>query len=236
MIYFQLFRIKQFLRRKHFRQPIVSCLNFVFLCTMDEKLKLILNQSIGVFMRYGIKSVTMDDLARELAVSKKTLYQYVKDKNELLIKSIELLIDDDCTMCVQLREHNFNAVEEMLHIYTQGTDKLKNFHPSVIYDLQKYYPEAWAKFDHHRKTFITQEVFDNIEKGKAEGLYRQEIDSKLVSIFYSMFIHSLIEPSMKYLDGEYTLQKLILEHVLYHLHAVCTDKGKKQINKYFNNN
>lgn len=200
---------------------------------MDEKFKQLLNQSIGVFMRYGIKSVTMDDLARELGVSKKTLYQYVKDKNELLSKSIELMIDEDCIMCDQLKKTGYNAVEEMFYIYKNGTEKLKNFHPSVVYDLQKYYPEAWSKFDYHRKTFITQEIFDNLEKGKSEGFYRQEIDSKLYSIFYTMFIHSLIEPSMKILDGEYTLQKIILEHVVYHLYAVCTEKGKKQITKYF---
>lgn len=203
---------------------------------MDEKFKQLLNQSIGVFMRYGIKSVTMDDLARELAVSKKTLYQYVKDKNELLLKSIELMIDEDCTMCNHLKEIDYNAVQEMFYIFKNGTDKLKNFHPSVVYDLQKYYPEAWSKFDYHRKTFITKEIFDNIEKGKSEGMYRQDVDSKLLSLFYSMFIHSLIEPSMRILDGEYTLQKVILEHVLYHLHAICTDKGKKQITKYFQNN
>lgn len=189
--------------------------------------------SVNVFMRLGIKSITMDDLSRELGMSKKTLYLYVKDKSDLILKCIDWLVTHDQMTCTTIKTKKLNAIQEMYEIYKTGTERIKNFHPSVVFDLQKYYPEAWARLESHRVNFIKMEIFDNIEKGKSEGVYRKEVDSRLASMFYSLFIHVLIEPTLKYSEGAYTVQSVILEHVLYHLHAITTEKGKKLINQIF---
>ena len=113
----------------------------------NEKLKKLLDDSLNVFMKYGIRSVTMDDMARHLGISKKTLYKHVKDKNDLVIQCMKQhQADEKCAMeaCIG---NELNAIEEMFEISQVIVDQLQNIHPSVMYDLEKYYPEALETFN-----------------------------------------------------------------------------------------
>ncbi len=108
-----------------------------------DKEQQIIADAIKVFMTYGIKSVTMDDVAKHLRMSKKTLYQYVSDKNDLVKKCL----DRDCqvteVLVKEVLSKGLNAIEENFEISKHIVEDLKNIHPSIFYDLEKYYPDAW---------------------------------------------------------------------------------------------
>ena len=103
----------------------------------------ILKKSEELFLRYGLKSVTMDDLANQLGMSKKTLYQFVKNKSDLIEQVIELHISDEKAFMKDTREKSKDAVEEMIIVARHYIQELKKLSPTLIYDLKKYYQHLW---------------------------------------------------------------------------------------------
>src|ERR1035437_2884162 len=110
---------------------------------MNEELKNLLSKVRCLYMKYGIKSVTMDDVARELGISKKTLYQYVNDKNELVQKVVEMELDDKAEGFSKMNCSGLNAIEELFEVHKMIRQMLKDYNPSTEYDLRKYYPELF---------------------------------------------------------------------------------------------
>src|SRR5665811_2127221 len=112
---------------------------------MNDELKNILLKVRELYMKYGIKSITMDDVARELGISKKTLYQYVTDKDDLVRKFVDYEIDqkqDEVIRCFNIR---FNAIEELFEISFFMNKMMRNQNPATEYDLKKYYPNHYQK-------------------------------------------------------------------------------------------
>ncbi len=178
---------------------------------------------MDVFMKYGIRSVTMDDLARHLSVSKKTLYKYFKDKNDLVIKGMEYHHKmEQCAMEACFDE-KLNAIDENFAISKVILEQLQNIHPSVMYDLEKYYPEAMAKFDDYKKTVVKEWVENNLKKGIEEGLFREDINIPIITAMYlarmNDFMHTDLFPE------EYSPADIYLEIFRYHIRGVASQKG-----------
>ena len=135
---------------------------------MDEKRNEIINKSAMIFLRHGIKSVTMDDLARELGMSKKTIYNHFKDKDELVKSIVSTLIERNRTACESGRIKAENAIEALMNISEYSTRLFTEIHTSVFFDLQKYYPEAWSIIKQHRLAFVSNQITQNIIRGKSK--------------------------------------------------------------------
>ena len=143
---------------------------------MDEKKIEIMEKAAAVLMRYGIKSITMDELASQLGISKKTLYLYFSDKNDLVYQIIyakTAVIEKHCTM-VQLNASS--AIDEMLEIGKFILNSFGNINPSVFFDLQKFHPDAWKIIQNHKWNFVYQTMKANIIRGKKEGYYIESLD------------------------------------------------------------
>lgn len=182
-------------------------------------------------MKYGVRSVSMDDIANALGISKKTIYQYFVDKDELVEAIIENTLGENQEKCTSHRAAAQNAVEEIFSAKKLLREMFSDMNPSILYDLQKYHPKAFARFLKHKNDFLFGLLRTNLEKGIKEELYRDEINVDIITRFriesmmmpfnpdfFSKHKHSLLE-----------VEEQLLEHFLF---GIVTLKGYKLVLKY----
>ncbi len=194
-----------------------------------SELQHILETARKLFERYGIKSISMDDIAKELGISKKTLYQQVEGKQDLISQTVMLSMNEEEDLLEKISKNAENAIEEMRGIANYVLDFLNNLNPRLIFDLQKFYPESWSLIEEGHFRFIKKIITDNINRGKQEGLYRDEINTAIIADLYvSNSKHFIIESMMKL---DYPPADVFTEMILYHLHGIMSDKGEQLFNK-----
>jgi len=196
---------------------------------MDNTLQDIIREVNTLFMRYGIKSVTMDDIARHLGISKKTIYSYVKDKNELVHLTVESQIEHHKMMYNELDKGKHSALEEVFSVYKQVGQIFKELNPSYQYDMNKYYPQLSKQFLEFKKNQLYTSIKNNLIKGKKEGVYRKEINENIIA---QMQAERHISQHSSNDESHLWFQKETFEEVfLYHLHAILNDKGREELKK-----
>lgn len=199
---------------------------------MEEDLKLkIINGSTLLFLKFGFKSITMDDIVRELGISKKTLYQYFSDKNELVIKCIDKHLQDEKKSCNQIGNQELNPVSFLIQITENLSDKKKQINQSILFDLKKYFKDAWELLNQYRKEFIYNQMIENLKRGKSEGYYKADINENLIAKFYIHLIDFMVNPDNDQ-DSQLSIKDIHFEMMKYHIRGICTDKGIKIFNKY----
>lgn len=183
------------------------------------------------FMRYGFKSVTMTDIARELGISKKTLYQFVDNKNELILRCVIMAMTEEKEFIANIKKQNKNAIEEMLDISAHVNQTLRKINPAAIYDLQKYYSDAWEIVEAYTHEFIFTNVKENLERGMEEGLYRTDFRPDIIA---RLFIgkSQLILNNTLFPYSEYKTSELHRAHTMYHIRGVASPKGLKLLEKH----
>ena len=137
----------------------------------------------SLFMKYGARSVTMDDIARELSVSKKTIYQYYADKDEIVTLVSQAHIDQEKRDFNKIFESSKNAMEEMFKMSQCMRKIMTEINPSLLFDLQKYHRKAWDLYLDYKTEFIKDSVVNNLERGIKEGCYRPEIDVEVIATY-----------------------------------------------------
>lgn len=195
---------------------------------MDSKKLEIIDKATGIFLKYGIKSVTMDDMARELGMSKKTLYTYFNDKNDLVFQIIQAKTEFDRTQCFCAREEAENAVDEMFRVNAYVSMMMKNIHPSVFYDLKKFHPEAMALLHEHKWGFVRRMILENIVRGKKEGLYRSEFEDEIVARIY-VGATDMISGGEAFADLDKTSDQVFDEIMKFQLFAMVNEKGHEYL-------
>lgn len=177
-------------------------------------------------MRYGIKSVTMDDIARELGISKKTLYKFVENKADLIQKIFHEYIKCEKGEMDQILHASANAIEEIQNIGKYVIQQLRELAPTVLYDLQKYYRESWTLLQSLHQQYIYQVIKANLERGIKEGLYREDLDSDIIAKLYvgktSLLVDEGLFPLKRYDKGS-----LFKEYIKYHVQGIASPKGLK---------
>jgi plasmid maintenance system antidote protein VapI len=195
----------------------------------------ILQKASDIFLKYGFKSVTMDDIANSLAISKKTIYKFFKNKEELVDETIAYLHKSMHSGILCICDKGYNAIQENFEIKKMFKNMLKNSDDSPMYQLQKYYPKTHHKIMTKEFSMFKDCILNNIEKGISEGLYRKNIDKELITKFYfslAMSVHN----SNLHTYNKNTLNKLETSVLEYHTRAIATLKGlnilEKQLKKY----
>ncbi|RYG08242.1 MAG: TetR/AcrR family transcriptional regulator, partial [Chitinophagaceae bacterium] len=177
-------------------------------------------------------SVTMDDIAKHLGVSKKTIYQNFKDKNELInILIRDRILNQDLQMndCFAKSE---NAVQE-LYLGMQDMDYfLATMNPMLFYDLQKYHQEAWLKFVAFKEKEIGKKILENLERGKQEGLYREDINTEVITRMRLDQVDVVFTQSGHYDTNKHSLSNIMVEITRHFLFGICNNEGVKLIHKY----
>jgi AcrR family transcriptional regulator len=191
---------------------------------MNEELMHILQKVRLLYRKYGIRSVTMDDVSHELGISKKTLYQYVRDKDELVHKVVEMEIADRQEKMMITCTDQQNAIEQLLEIARCISIMLKDYSAASEYDLRKYYPDLYVKVRDLRRNHIYRFIIDNLNKGKTEGLYREEINEEIISKLNVSVIDGMVDNEVVTIS-EFMDQRFFNEFFIYHIRGIVNAKG-----------
>ena len=194
------------------------------------ELKDILSKTFELYEKYAIKSVTMDDVARELGISKKTLYQFVANKNELVEKVILSEMETTGKRHEGIKGMQLNAIEELFEVSKLMNEKLKKHNPALYFDLKKYYPSLLNKIINIKREKAYESVLNNLKSGIKEGLYRKEINSDIITKIYVSRLEQSYDNSI-FSISEVTSIEVFNEVLIYHLHGICNQKGLKILNK-----
>jgi len=193
-------------------------------CIMENEIKNIVEKVAKLFLKFGIKSVSMDDIARELSMSKKTLYQYFKDKEELIKTIIHVESEKKKCFFEGFKDKGMNAVEESLEVYKIMNEYVKEITPVVEYDLRKYYPKLHKELSDFRAEQIQKTVKENLKKGKEEGVYRQDFDIDIIAKLHILRLTFMLNE--EYFTAE-EYKKAFSEVFFYHMRGICSREGIK---------
>lgn len=234
---------------KQTKQFINNSMTFLILETLDMKkvsivlciiisLKLdtqqhILLQTDLLFSQYGIKSITMDDIAKHLGMSKKTIYQHFDDKNDLVLKLMRNKMDTQCCVMDGCTHQADNAIHELFLAIVNMMDMLSKINPVMIHDIQKFYPEAWAHFKNFRENFLLQKTRDNLKWGIKEGYFRPDLDVEILSRLRVEQIEISLNQSI-FPVQQFSLPQVAKQLTLHFIYGICTPKGFELIKQYEN--
>lgn len=186
----------------------------------------ILKKASEMFLNYGFKSVTMDDIAGDLGVSKKTIYKFFKNKEVLVDKSTELIHQNIQEKIKDVCAEKYNAIQENFEIKRKMDSLFKKLGDSPSFQLKKYYPQTFCKIVDKRKDSFKNFIFNNIEKGISEGLYRKEIQKEMIVRLYFLLSTGI------YASEEFTNKRNVKSIAIeYHIRAIATPKGVKELEK-----
>jgi len=166
----------------------------------------------------------MDDVAKELCISKKTLYEHFTDKVDLVRKVILNELKESGEKFEKIENQNLNSIEELFEVNRILNEVIKNFNPAIDYDLRKYYPELYKEINENKREFMYNSIKDNMEKGKKEGLYRADLNVKIIAKLHIARIESKIDSDFFSLY-EFTSTEVFNEVFIYHLRGICSEKG-----------
>ena len=196
----------------------------LYFCGMNEELKNIMSKVRDLYKNYGIKSITMDDVARELGMSKKTLYQYVNDKEDLVDKFVESEISTRQEEICKCFKTGYNAIEELFEISVFMNRMMRERNPATEYDLKKYYPAQYQKIVKARREGTYSYLMLNLRKGKKEGLYRADMDEEVIAKLYLSRSENVHFGEI-FTVSEFTSSQLFIELLKYHIRGIATEKG-----------
>lgn len=212
----------------------------IFAPMTDEKKTCIVSTAATLFLKYGIKSVTMDDIAQEAGVSKKTLYQLFKDKKTLVEEFINAYFF--CNPALQiLHGEGLNAIDKVLKIREQMVEFNKLMQVNLAHDLKRNYPEIFTRLEEFKRKRIYEDDKRLLTQGIEEGLFRAELDTHFLARMTVGRFLLLFNPENELFSEEETLGLELFDKMLdYHFHGVCSEKGiqyyKVQLNKLQNEN
>lgn len=196
-----------------------------------EKEQEILEKARDLFMKFGFRSITMDDLAHQLSISKKTLYQFFKDKADLVRKITFAEIKRMTKLMEDIFSKSDNTIDRMIKINDQLIKMRKNTPPNVKYDLEKYYPEIALEVKEKMETEMFNAIKENHEIGKKEGLIRESLDTNVIASL-QVCRSGYIENILSFLEG-YDDEQILTEIFDYHIRAISTPRGLDYyLNKY----
>jgi len=188
-----------------------------------------LNAAFSMFMKYGVKSVSMDDIARNLGVSKKTIYSIVDNKKELIQKVFQTFLKQEQKMITNITKESKDSIDEMLNIGRHVIQFMREMKPSLVYDLQKYHPGIWKFIQTEHFSFIEKIILNNIEKGMKSKMYRPEINPEIITKLYMAKSKEIVNEDV-FPNQIFSKPELFEQFFIYHLHGIASLKGKEHLN------
>ena len=183
------------------------------------------------FNRHGFKSVTMDDIARELGMSKKTLYQVVSNKVELIDLSLDADMVRDEEVIARVSAEARDAIHAMLSIARHFTEQMRDVNPAALYDLHKYYRPSWERLDAHHNDKMIEHVRTNLRRGQDEGLYRDNLNRELIAHLFVQGPQAFMNPE-RFPLKQHEWDDVLNQFMRYHLNGVVNERGRERLQAY----
>lgn len=187
--------------------------------------------SSELFLKYGIKSVTMDDISKSLGISKKTLYLHFKDKKDLVMQIMNYIMSDRANCHSEVLKTNVNAIEKFLLVAKTIINHLKANSSSAQYDLKKYYPDIYKEFSKRKSELIERQTITILQQGTKEDLFRGDINIEIMAKFQVGVINHIFEPNNNVFDTKPWSINIYKELMTHYLYGICNEKGVKVLKK-----
>jgi len=208
----------------------------------DMKFGPMLEQIKELFFEFGIKNLNMDDISRKLGISKKTLYRFVKSKEDLITKLFDFEEIKGIRLSNEIGNQNVNAIEKLFKVSLMVFEEMKRFNPMIMFELRKYYEQLFIEFHNRKLAQISLAMQVNLKQGIEEGLYRADVNIEAV---VALFINYLIEIHNSDMCKTVNLSFDDLFKVMFenHIRAISTPAGvaffearKKEVLENLENN
>ncbi|RYD59538.1 MAG: TetR/AcrR family transcriptional regulator [Sphingobacteriales bacterium] len=196
-----------------------------------EPLTKILSAAVDLFRQYSFKTVTMDDIARRAGISKKTLYQHFANKQEVVAETVTWYKCQITEQCSNILKGSQNAVEAMVKVAAMMDEHHKEINPSAMFELQRYFPEA---FDTFRQKLLQQDVDmmrDTIQQGINEGFFRHDVNPDIMARFRMETSLMMLQPNLL-VNDRHSLLFIMHELAEHFIYGIMTPKGEKLYQKF----
>jgi len=208
----------------------VSIVLYPIMTDIDTGIR-IKEKAHDLFMQYGLRSVSMDDIAGQLGMSKKTIYQFFSDKDELVEAVISEEIERNEKLCEKDRCSSHNAIHEIFLAIDMVVEIFSTMNSSLIFDMHKYHPGAYSRFQQHKNGYLYNTIVQNMHRGIEEGLYRNDLDIDILARYrvecmllpFQHEFQTAVKHSFAHIEQE------IMVHFLF---GMASPKGYKMIIKY----
>lgn len=197
--------------------------------------KKIITEISDLLMRYGVRSVTMDEIARHLSISKKTIYQYFKDKDEIVQLATDAHLEKEKGDFDEITSTSENAIEELFRTSQCLRNNIRDINPALLFDIKKLYPAAWAKWVQFKEQYIFNQIVDNLRRGMEEGYFRSDIQPEVLAILRVNEVEmSFNENVYPHEDFDFrVVQMQLMDHYIW---GIVTEKGANLYKKYQDSN
>ncbi len=194
----------------------------------------ILQNATEMFLNLGFKSVTMDDIANNCGVSKKTIYAHFSNKTNLVDTVTKHLFSKICCGIDLIHDQQKNPIRELFEIKRFVMKNLKDKKSSPQYQLQKYYPKIFKWLKEQQFKVMQESIKENLKSGVLNGYYRDNLDFEFISRIYFHGLNGIRDVDMFPFD-QYSMKKLMNEYLEYHIRGICTAKGIQELeNQLYN--
>jgi AcrR family transcriptional regulator len=206
----------------------------MFAVKMNKSLRIKIIEAAGeLFDKYGCKSVSMDDICGKLSISKKTIYQEVKDKKELVHDVVTNKHEEAKDHFIGILDQEENPIIATLKMGKFVLGNMLKTSQTMVFDVKKYYPESFQSIKDFKHKFIQSKVIGNLERGKKMGLFRKDMNCEIVASFYLSLYDEIIDPDYP-ANIDFSLEERFSQMLNYHLNGICTEKGKQELIKLKN--
>lgn len=191
----------------------------------------IIKAASALFLRYGAKNITMDDIAGNLRMSKKTIYKYFKDKENILYECIREMIAKQMRERKEIAKNADNTIEGFITVMKQAMEETENVNPVLLFEIERHYPKVMAYIDNMGKVDIYQEMVEKINQGIQEGLFRIDLN---VDIVAKLFVAQSAEMTNvdTFPPSVYSRGELLKNIIINFLRGISTEEGRSLIETY----
>lgn len=190
-----------------------------------ENKERIIEESRKLFMKFGVRRVTMDDVARNLSMSKKTLYRYFSDKDELVEQSTRAHIDIEHQELMDAARNSSNAIEELFLVSKCIRENINEINPSVLFDLKRFYPTSFAHWTRFRDDFIALSIISNLKRGVEDGYFRADINLEIMAKLRLMEIQLLFDDEI-FPNSQVDFKEVQIQLFDHFVFGIVTEKGR----------
>tara|TARA_B100000676_G_C18016055_1_gene809743 strand:- start:890 stop:1606 length:717 start_codon:yes stop_codon:yes gene_type:complete len=192
----------------------------------DPKEISLLERVNEVYLKRGVKRTTMDDMAKAINVSKKTLYKYVKNRKELVMKSTFFHVSRDREKVIQIQNKNLNPIKEQYELAKFVIETVSKVNPVLHSDLEYNYPEAWVYLNEYFNGFVYESLYQNLIRGQKVGVYHKQFKPEIVARFFATRIDIIFDGEL-FPSYEFNFKDIYIEYLMYHMNSIVSDEGKR---------
>lgn len=201
---------------------------------MQDISQKIIDSAGKLFLQYGFKSITMDDIARDLSISKKTIYQVFREKNEIVCILAGQFLDEQKEKVEIIEKESKNVIERLYKGALLAREVFDRIHPHFLYELKKFYGEAWEIYLEYKKEVLFNSMIDNLKEGIKEGYFREDIDVEVMASLHLEEVQLVFDITV-FPNQKFDFRKVQLQLFDHFVYGIVTEKGYSLYKSYKKN-